>query len=80
MHKSRVATPSRLQPNDKYQYRGDLLPATVEKIQYYFEYTGAEKMAKLVYMNLSSSGLKNNSSIVGILYVCIVVVITCMYA
>ena len=64
----------------EYQYRGDLLPATVEKIQYYFEDTGAEKKAKLVYMDLSSSGVKNNSSIVGILYVCIVVVITCMYA
>ena len=63
----------------EYQYRGDLLPATVEKIDYCFEDTGAEKKAKLVYMDLSSSGVKNNSSIVGILYVCIVVVITCMY-
>ena len=62
----------------EYQYRGDLLPATVEKIQYYFEDTGAEKKAKLVYMDLSSSGLKNNFSIVGILYVYIDVVVNCI--
>ena len=37
----------------EYPYRGDLLPATVETIQYYFDDTGAEKMAKLLSMAVS---------------------------
>ena len=39
----------------EYQYRGDLLPATVEMIEYNFHDMGAEKKAKLLSMAVSFS-------------------------